>query len=244
VGEGTYWTQAWNPMTGCTPISAGCDHCYARDLLRRFPLLSGSDDYEEKALTVRLHRHRLALPARWKKQRIVFVCNCGDLFHEAVPDEFIWRVFDEMIGEHRHQYLLLTKRAERMAAWVAGALPTVCVDHMRHIWFGATVESAEYEWRLDHLGEIARAGFRTWVSVEPMLSIVWVRRNAWFPDWVTVGAETGPRARECHAGWVDGIEVQCRRVSIPVWVKKHPTNPNPRREMPPELAEVFGSHDT
>lgn len=116
------WTQStWNPVTGCTPISSGCEHCYARRMALR---LQGRCGYPpeappySRAFDVTLHPSRLGQPLRWRKPREVFVCSMGDLFHQAVPFEFVAAVWGVMAATPHHRYQVLTKRPERMAEWM------------------------------------------------------------------------------------------------------------------------------
>ena len=109
------WTDTtWNPVTGCTKVSPGCAHCYAETITLRFkrggPFLPGFT-------TIKMHVDRLNQPSSWRDPRMVFVNSMGDLFHENIPDEYIERVFGVMERCPRHQFQVLTKRAERMRDW-------------------------------------------------------------------------------------------------------------------------------
>ena len=106
------WTEmVWNPVTGCTPVSAGCEHCYAKRMATR---LAGRYGYpQEQPFAVTLHPDRLTEPLRWRKPRTVFVCSMGDLFHEQVPDYYIDRVLAVMAAREQHTFLVLTKRPAR-----------------------------------------------------------------------------------------------------------------------------------
>src|ERR1700752_4342353 len=107
------WPDAtWNPVRGCTKISPGCKHCYAETFAERF---RGVKDHPfEQGFDLRLVPEKLEEPLRWKKPRQVFVNSMSDLFHEAVPDEYIRRVAGVMIQANHHAYQVLTKRSERM----------------------------------------------------------------------------------------------------------------------------------
>src|SRR5580765_4745713 len=112
------WTDAtWNPVRGCTKISPGCAHCYAETFAERFRGVPGHP--YEQGFDLRLWPERLTLPTRWRKPRMIFVNSMSDLFHEAVPDDFIDRVFRAMADASRHTFQVLTKRADRMAEWHA-----------------------------------------------------------------------------------------------------------------------------
>jgi protein gp37 len=110
--SGIEWTGAtWNPVTGCTKVSPGCDHCYAERITERF---HGPGAFAQ----VTLHPERLGLPLRWRAPRRVFVNSMADLFHAAVPDEFIAAVFATMRAAPQHTFQILTKRPARMRAFV------------------------------------------------------------------------------------------------------------------------------
>jgi protein gp37 len=112
------WTRAddgtpgatWNPVAGCYRISPGCDHCYAEAIASRF---AGTTAYPN-GFAVTLHPDRLTQPLRWARPRRIFVNSMSDLFHPAVPDEYIASVFAVMAATPRHTYLVLTKRHGRM----------------------------------------------------------------------------------------------------------------------------------
>src|SRR5690554_8207615 len=106
------WTEStWNPVTGCTKISAGCQNCYAERMAKRLQAM-GQRNYRN-GFQLTLHESMLDLPLRWKKPQIIFVNSMSDLFHEAVPEEFIHRVFNTMKKANWHQYQILTRSEER-----------------------------------------------------------------------------------------------------------------------------------
>ncbi len=102
-------SEVWNPVTGCSPVSTGCANCYGRRLAGRF-----RHHYPQGFGKVTLHPERLEKPMHWRKPRRVFVVSMGDLFHDAVPDDFIAAVFGIMLVASRHQFIVLTKRPDRM----------------------------------------------------------------------------------------------------------------------------------
>src|SRR3954466_11515598 len=103
------WTDAtWNPVTGCTQVSAGCDHCYAKTFAERFRGVPGHP--YEQGFDLKLWPNRLELPLHWKRPRRIFVNSMSDLFHERIPDDFIRRVFEVMNRADWHTYQVLTKR--------------------------------------------------------------------------------------------------------------------------------------
>ncbi len=154
------WTHAtWNPVRGCTKISPGCKHCYAETFAERF---RGVPNHPfEQGFDLRLVPSALELPLRWRKGRLVFVNSMSDLFHEDVPDEYIEQVFGVMETAKQHQFQVLTKRAERMAAFVERCgVP-------ENVWMGVSVESAAYRSRIVVLRRVpARVRF---LSLEPLI---------------------------------------------------------------------------
>jgi protein gp37 len=138
------WTDAtWNPVTGCTKISPGCKHCYAERLAVRLQAM-GNPRYRH-AFDVTLHPDQIELPLRWRRPRRIFVNSMSDLYHEAVPDEYIQRVFDVMVRAEQHVFQVLTKRSERLPE-IAGRLPWP-----PNVWQGVSVENADYVTRIADL---------------------------------------------------------------------------------------------
>src|SRR5437764_2069596 len=138
------WTDAtWNPVTGCTQVSPGCDHCYALTFAERF---RGVPEHPyQQGFDLKLWPERLQLPLQWRTPQRIFVNSMSDLFHDRVPLEYIRRVFEVMNRANWHQYQILTKRAER----VDELSPTL--QWAPHIWMGVSVENNDYLWRIDHL---------------------------------------------------------------------------------------------
>jgi protein gp37 len=209
-GSSIEWTEAtWNPVTGCTKVSPGCAHCYAERMAKRLRAMGLANYSREFAPT--LHEHMLELPLRWKRPQRIFVNSMSDLFHEDVPDEFIRRVFGVMRRADWHQYQILTKRAERLSE--IGSL----VDWPRHVWMGVSVESAQYQRRIDHLRRTpARVRF---LSLEPLLGPL---RDLELQaiDWVIVGGESGPGARPMEENWVLDIRDQCQEAGVAFFFKQ------------------------
>ena len=204
------WTEAtWNPVTGCTKTSAGCQHCYAERMALRLQGM-GQRNYAQ-GFKVTLHPGTLRLPLTWKKPRMIFVNSMSDLFHEEVPLDFIQQVFDVMRRADWHIYQVLTKRSERLME-----LDPV-LSWRPHVWMGVTVESADYAYRIDHLRRIGAA--IKFLSLEPLLGSI--------PDldltgigWVVVGGESGAGARPMDAAWVLDIRDQCAKASVPFFFKQ------------------------
>jgi protein gp37 len=179
------WAQkVWNPVTGCTPVSQGCEHCYATRFARR---LAGRCGYPaEKPFAITFHPERLDEPLHWRKPCRVFVCSMGDLFHDDVPLAFISKVFDTMacaiLNGEPHTFIILTKRPERMQFVVSKALPDFPTHFdaiarnlvrwpLSNVWLGVSVEDqATADERIPILLQTP-AAVRI-VSIEPMLGPV------------------------------------------------------------------------
>ena len=192
------WTDAtWNPVTGCTKVSEGCDHCYAETIAHRF---AGTAAYPN-GFDVTLRPERLDQPLRWKRPRRIFVNSMSDLFHEDVPLEFIKDVFRVMAATPRHVYQVLTKRADRLAD-LSAALPWPV-----NTWMGVSVENTDYLWRIDRLRATgARIKF---LSLEPLLGPLLPGLDLRGIDWVIAGGESGPGARLIDPDWVRAIRDHC-----------------------------------
>jgi len=204
------WTEStWNPVTGCTKISLGCKNCYAERMAIRLQAM-GQYNYRN-GFSLTCHPHALTLPLEWKKPQMIFVNSMSDLFHEDVPIDFILDVFDVMKKTPHHQYQILTKRAERLAA-LSELLPW-----KKNIWMGVTVEAAAYKQRIDCLRETgAHVKF---LSLEPLLDNLGVL-DLHEINWVIAGGESGPGARPIEADWVRNIREQCVEQNVPFFFKQ------------------------
>jgi len=207
------WTDTtWNPVAGCTVITAGCTNCYAMRMAARLELMgqpkyagltrkSGGRSVWTGQIT--LDEKSLGQPATWRGRRLVFVNSMSDLFHEKVPAAFIARVWAAMAATPQHTYQILTKRPERMRE-VLSTGPFVV---LKNVWLGTSVEDAPVLERLDHL-RATPAAVR-FVSFEPLLGSVADADLAGI-DWAIVGGESGPRSRAIDQTWVEEIEGLCR----------------------------------
>lgn len=204
------WTNmTWNPVTGCTKVSAGCKHCYAAAMAKRLQAM-GSPRYRD-GFQVTLHEDLLDLPRHWRAPRLVFVNSMSDLFHEDVPIEFIHRVFRTMRECPQHQFQVLTKRAERLAE-IAGD-----IDWPSNVWMGVSVENQRYAYRSQLLRGVP--AYIRFLSVEPLIgSIVQLPLDG--IDWVIVGGESGPHARPMDPAWVESVYQQCREACVPFFFKQ------------------------
>ena len=208
------WTDAtWNPVTGCTKITRGCDHCYAERFAERFRGTPGHPFKNGFDLTPR--PERLAQPLAWKRPRRVFVNSMSDLFHKEIPTDFIDRVFDTMEAANRHVFQVLTKRSTLMRAYLRrrygkGTAPA-------HIWCGVSVEDRRAAARVRHL-RTAPAAVR-FLSIEPLLGPVGDIDLDGI-SWVIVGGESGPQARPMEERWVLDIRDLCRENGVAFFFKQ------------------------
>lgn len=204
------WTDAtWNPVTGCTQVSPGCDHCYALTFAERFRGVPGH--HYEQGFDLRLWESRLELPLRWKKPRRIFVNSMSDLFHADVPDDFIRNVFATMEQAHWHIYQVLTKRPQRLAR-LAPSLPWP-----EHVWAGVSVESNAYAWRADFLRRVPAA--IRFISAEPLLGPV-DQLNLEGIHWVITGGESGAGFRGCNPEWVRDVRDHCLDCNVAYFHKQ------------------------
>jgi protein gp37 len=208
------WTNAtWNPVTGCTKISAGCDNCYAERFSERFRGTPGHPF--ENGFELTLRPERLHQPLHWRQARMIFVNSMSDLFHKDVPKEFIDRVFDTMEAAHWHTFQMLTKRSSLMRNYLRSRYGTV--PGPAHIWCGVSIEDGTKLSRMRHLRE-APAGVR-FLSIEPLIGRIGKLDLAGI-DWVIVGGESGPRARPMEVAWVREIRDQCKAAEVAFFFKQ------------------------
>lgn len=206
------WTdETWNPFTGCTKVSIGCDNCYAEKMWPRLTKMNKA--YAgRKFSNVQFHPERLEVPFRWKKPRKIFVCSMGDLFHERNSFEQIASVYGVMASCPQHTFQVLTKRPDRALEfydWIrlyvgctkdafrkflltssqSGHLMSYdnyyqmgCNWPLPNLWIGVTAENQDQlDKRLSILFQIPASKY--FVSMEPLLSEISFR----WAKWITIG---------------------------------------------------------
>ena len=204
------WTKStWNPLTGCTKISPGCKHCYAERMALRLKAM-GQPNYAN-GYNITIHEHALDLPLTWKKPQVVFVNSMSDLFHEAVPVEFILKVFDIMRQASWHTFQVLTKRSQRLADLDKE------IRWSGNIWMGVSVENDNYQYRIDDLKK-TKAPIK-FLSLEPLLGPL-PNLDLQGINWVIAGGESGPGARPIKEDWVIDIKEQCLAAGVPFFFKQ------------------------
>ena len=227
------WTDTtWNPTTGCSRVSEGCRFCYAETLSLRFGWSKKPWTAANAAENVLLHPERLRHPYRWKTPSRVFVNSMSDLFHEAIPDDFLTAVFSVMNDLPQHTFQILTKRPERAAAWSGPWAP--------NIWMGTSVED---ERALHRIAALRRCPASTrFLSCEPLLGPLPHLDLAGI-HWAIVGGESGrhmtrhPERWMEHA-WAREIRDLCGATGVPFFFKQ---SSGLRTEMGVELIEIDGS---
>ena len=217
------WTDAtWNPVAGCSIMSAGCTHCYAMEMARRLEAM-GVEKY--RGLTrksgqryvwtgdVREDRGALAIPHKWKRSRKIFVNSMSDLFHSSVSEGFITDVWNVMRDTPRHNYQILTKRPDRMRDILRRIIP----DVLPNVWLGTSVEDADAAYRIDVLREVPAA--IRFISFEPLVGAVG-EVDLTTIDWAIIGGESGHRARPIQERWIDEIYQQCEAFETAFFFKQ------------------------
>jgi protein gp37 len=204
------WTEStWNPVTGCTKVSAGCANCYAERISKRLRA-TGQKRYHN-GFKLTFHPEALDEPYHWKKPRIIFVNSMSDLFHEKIPFEFIRDVFQAMNDNKHHTFQILTKRSERLREMAPK------LYWSENIWMGVTIESNGYVRRADDLRKVDAAV--RFLSLEPLLGPLPDLELDGI-DWVIVGGESGPGARPMKEKWVLDIKQKCEKENIPFFFKQ------------------------
>lgn len=239
------WTDAtWTPVKGCTRASEGCRNCYAEIMAARF---SGPGQWGEGLAAIvetpsgkdhrwtgktRLDEAELLKPLHWRKSRRVFVCSTADLFHETVPDEWIYDVFAVIERCPHHTFQILTKRSARMREFMTQLcrlpdqicsfydLPTdgscKLYQPIRNVWLGVSVEDQSHHQRMDDLRETP--AFTRFVSFEPLLRPISADLTG--IHWAIAGGESGPGARPMHPDWPRSLRDQCAAAGVPFFFKQ------------------------
>ena len=214
------WTEStWNPVRGCTRVSEGCRFCYAERIAARFSgegmayegLAENTKAGPRWTQEIQIVRALLNEPLKWKKPRRIFVNSMSDLFHEKIELSYIQEVFAVMQKADRHQFQVLTKRAERLLEFNS-KLPWPS-----NVWMGVSVEDERVTDRIDALRQTdAHIKF---LSLEPLLGALSNLKLDGI-DWVIVGGESGPGARDMEKAWVVDIRDQCADAKVHFFFKQ------------------------
>lgn len=208
------WTDStWNPVTGCTKVSRGCDNCYAERFSERFRGVAGHPF--ESGFDLKLRDERLKQPLHWRRPRMIFVNSMSDLFHKEIPQEFVDRVFDIMEQADWHVFQVLTKRSSLMRNYLRCRYNGSMVPP--HIWCGVSVEDRSSLVRVKHLQEAPVA--MRFLSMEPLLDSIGEFDMSGI-SWVIVGGESGPHARPIEVEWVCEVRDLCEENGVPFFFKQ------------------------
>ncbi len=242
------WTDAtYNPIVGCSKVSAGCLNCFAEKMAFRLGCMGNADYLKVTGMLAYMKgwngktafvESALEKPLHWRKPRMIFVCSMGDLFHESVPFEWIDKVFAVMALCSQHTFQVLTKRAERMKEYfkdltdgrrnVTGDLPeTMHADFFKNLPFknvmlGVTAENQEM-WDKRKVSFLNTPAALHFVSNEPLLSgIRYTDEDLKRLNWIIVGSESKGRkpGRHCNHNWIHAIRNQCKLSDTPLFVKQ------------------------
>lgn len=221
MSTGIEWTdETWNPMTGCTKISAGCDNCYAftlaqtktRDVyLRHLPVVD-TEANRADPFAPRFWEERLMKPLGWRTPRRIFVNSMSDVFHASFSFEQIERVFEVMNEADWHQFQVLTKRPERALRYADR------LAWSSNIWIGTSIEDMRVARRVDALRQIDAAAVR-FISAEPLLGSL-KGLDLTHVDWVIGGGESGAGYRPVHLDWARDLRDLCREASVAFFWKQ------------------------
>lgn len=232
------WAEkVWNPVTGCTKVTAGCKNCYAENIAKRFWK-------DRKFSDVQCHDKKLNDPTKIKNPSTIFVTSMGDLFHKDIQGEFILKVFVKMFDNFRHKFIILTKRPERMSEFIdelleqmweigvdnvdksipfneltqskALALEIIKEQFLKHIYLGVSISEQKDLWMLDILKQIPVKN--KIISFEPLLENIECDLTG--ISWVIIGAESGMQRRFCDNHWVDLIQISCKMQNVPIFIKQ------------------------
>jgi protein gp37 len=208
------WTDAtWNPVSGCTKLSRGCDHCYAERIAERFRGVKGHPF--ERGFDVTVRPHKLKEPLSWRSPRRIFVNSMSDLFHKHIPRQVVDAVFDTMEAATWHTFQILTKRSSLMRRYVNERYAQSGAP--AHLWFGVSIEDKGALVRLRHLGETQ--GAVRFLSLEPLLEDLGPLQLRDI-DWVIAGGESGPGARPVGPEWIRSIRDTCVSQGVAFFFKQ------------------------
>jgi protein gp37 len=211
---GIEWTDStWNPVTGCTRISPGCDNCYAERIAERFRNVTGHPF--EAGFDLTLRPNRLKQPISWKKPLHIFVNSMSDLFHKDIPFDYTDKVFETMEEANWHIFQILTKRSSIMRDYFMRRYGRK--NPPGHIWAGASIEDSSKVSRVEHV-RATHSGIR-FLSIEPLIGPIDYLDLSNI-DWIIVGGESGPRARPMDPNWVRRIRDFCKDQNTPFFFKQ------------------------
>jgi protein gp37 len=214
------WTHStWNPTTGCTKMSAGCDFCYAEALTIR---LWGGNFDQVKTHPDRLGQARKFTPLQVAGElvpRMVFVNSMSDLMHKDIPDGFRDQVFDAIEATPFTVYQVLTKRPMTLLRYIEGRYKASGVP--ANLWLGTSVEDNRVKGRIDFLRRLKDSvgAFTAFLSVEPLIGVP-DEHDYTGIDQVLIGGESGPKARDMPLAAPRTSRDLARAAGAAVWFKQ------------------------
>jgi protein gp37 len=215
------WTDAiWNPVRGCTKVSAGCKNCYAETFAERW---RGVKNHPfEHGFDLQLVPDALGLPLKWKAPKKIFVNSMSGLFHDGIEEDLIGMVCEVMLEADWHTYQVLTKRSERMRDLLSKPYARAAAK-AEHIWWGVRCENVQHGVpRIDHLRHTPVAN--RFLSVEPLLED-YGEINIHGIHWQPLGGESGSGALPCDTEWLDSVRGQAHQAGVIIFVKQLGTKP-------------------
>jgi len=220
-------TYRWNPIGGCTKYSDGCDNCYAERQAAWLHRIGNPRYVDNFKLT--LHHDLLEQPLKWKKGKPIFVAMMSDLFHDDVPDDFIKRVFETMNKAQQHRFVVITKRAERLAEMSDE------LNWTDNIMAGVSVESRKYYHRIDLLRQTG-AKYK-YISMKPFLESM-ADIDLTGINWVLAGGESGDvNSRPLKADWIREIRDKCIAENVPLYFRQWGLKANNPDQDDPTIAD-------
>ncbi len=216
-----YLTHTWNPTKGCTKLSTGCENCWAKAMAQRLAGM-GMEGYDpDEPFKVMMYADRLEQPSKSKKSKVIGVSFMGDILHKDVPDYFIMQVLEAVHDANWHEYVFLTKRPERLVELQPQILDTWPSYEFDHCRFGISIEDMKTgQARMD---EFAKVLFlHKWISLEPMVGPVNIKQLNYMNEigQITLGGESGHKARPMHPDWARQVRDDCADLGIPFWMKQ------------------------
>lgn len=227
-----WWDKSWNPITGCSQISPGCNNCWAKRMANR---LRGRYGYPaDEPFRVTFHPDRLGDPAKWKKPCRVFICSMGDLFHEECikysnSAKYVRETLAAAAEAKHHTYIILTKRPEKAVFYFKSLNPAFIKELIPNLYLGVTVESNEQRWRIDELLKLRDYAKVLFVSAEPLLGELDLCQEHGQGvgdllidnlNLIIAGGESGPGARPSHPDWFRKIRDDCKAAGVAFWFKQ------------------------
>lgn len=201
------WTdRTWNPVSGCSKVSPGCDNCYAEKVALRF----GAPAYPN-GFGITFRPHKIDEPKRWREPSMVFVNSMSDLFHAEIPDDYIAQIFATMRDCPQHTFQVLTKRPRRMLSWCAENYP----NPLPNVWLGTSVEDVDRLFRVKYLKQTPAA--TRFISFEPLIERIpqdLAAEHIDGIDWIIIGGESQVGARPMEVRWVYELINAADRASV------------------------------